>query len=534
MKDEQKTDKPHKLINSLKTLISGKPSKTNGLFQKSSNKDRITRVLFVILCGFLTSLSIQEKIEIDKVIGGFLLSIVLIFILYRDIMRYKPAYTKKYNMLLLLGLLLVGTLLAGRLFGYLFVNLSKGLEYKALDSAFFGIPIPAGAMFVSLLFDFHTAITFSFTVSLLTGLWLHDPAFTIYAFVGSITAAFSVMRCKKRSDLLRGGSYVILANVLTAIILLLFKEEILTTKAPPSIMFASLNGIAVAATVSLLLPLIEYSFKVTTDISLLELLDVDQPIMKSLMVTAPGTYHHSVIVGNLVESAAEVVGANPLLAKVTAYYHDIGKIKMSDYFIENQSGSISKHDKLTPHMSSMIIVNHVKEGVELSRQYKLPEPIIDIIEQHHGTMLVSYFYQKAREQKENDMPVEEDFRYPGPKPQTRVAALVMMADAVEAASKVLTDPTPSRIASLVDRIINHIFLDGQLDECELTLKDIHEVKKRFSYILNGIFHKRIDYPGFDFKDESLHKEPAKTHKNQSSENRRSSKEGVAPARTSQR
>jgi hypothetical protein len=255
--------------------------------------------------------------------------------------------------------------------------------------------------------------------------------------------------------------------------------------------------------------------------------------MKSLMVSAPGTYHHSVIVGNLVESAAEAAGVNPLLARVSAYYHDIGKVKMPDYFVENQSAASSRHEKLTPHMSAMIIVNHIKEGVELAKQYNLPEPIIDIIEQHHGNMVVSYFYQKAKDKGESTPPVEEDYKYQGPKPQTRVAALVMMADAVEAASRVLTDPTPARIASLVDKIINHIFLEGQLDECELTLKDIHEIKKRFTYILTGIFHKRIDYPGFDFTNENLYKEPAKTAKGKSAENNKSAKEVAPPPESPQ-
>jgi putative nucleotidyltransferase with HDIG domain len=215
------------------------------------------------------------------------------------------------------------------------------------------------------------------------------------------------------------------------------------------------------------------------------------------MITAPGTYHHSVIVGNLVEAAAEAVGVNPLLARVSAYYHDIGKMKMPEYYVENQAGSISKHDKLSPHMSSMILISHVKEGVELTRQYNLPHMITDIIEQHHGTNLISYFYQKAKNEP-GENPSEEDYRYPGPKPQSRVAALVMLADAVEASSRVLKDPTSSRIEALVDKIVNHVFLDGQLDECELTLKDISSVKKDFTYILTGIFHKRIDYPSFDF------------------------------------
>jgi putative nucleotidyltransferase with HDIG domain len=237
--------------------------------------------------------------------------------------------------------------------------------------------------------------------------------------------------------------------------------------------------------------------------------------MRNLMIAAPGTYHHSVIVGSLVESAAEAVGVNPLLARVCAYYHDIGKIKMPDYFVENQQDAVSKHEKLSPHLSTMTIVSHVKEGVELARNSKLPQAIIDIIEQHHGNSLITYFFQKARDQQTSvkgdakkvpdggrleaaSGPSEDDYRYPGPRPQTRVAALVMMADAVEAASRVLADPTPSRIEALVDKIINHIFLEGQLDECELTLKDISEIKKRFTYILTGILHKRIDYPGFDF------------------------------------
>jgi len=533
MKNGQQKNKIQNIAAHLKTFVDGDTSAANGHSLKYGKKEKLLRIYFIVVCGFIAALSIQVKFGMEQLAGGFLIASLLMFILYRDIMRYKPAYIRKYNMILLLGYLLIGTLLAERLFGYLMFSLSKGLEYKFIDSALFGIPIASGAMFVSLLFDFHTAITFSFTISLLSALWVNDASYAIYAFVGSITAAFSVIRCKKRSALLKGGGFVIAANILTVIILLLFKGELFTARVHSSIIFAAIGGISVTAIVSIFLPLIEYLFKVTTDISLLELLDLNQPVMKSLMVSAPGTYHHSVIVGNLVESAAEAVGVNPLLARVSSYYHDIGKVKMPDYFVENQSGAASKHEKLTPHMSSLIIVNHVKEGVELARQYKLPEPIIDIIEQHHGTMLITYFYQKAKDKRESTLPVEEDYKYHGPKPQTRVAALVMMADAVEAASRVLTEPTPARIASLVDRIINHIFLEGQLDECELTLKDLHEIKKSFTYILTGIFHKRIDYPGFDFSNESLYKEPAKAYKGKSAEDNTSSHEGPSPARTSQ-
>ena len=469
----------------------------------------IYKVLFLSLVSLVVSALLMTDLSAERFIGGALISFVLLFILYRDIMRYKPAYVSNYNMLILLGLMIIGTMVIGRTFGYLLENLSKGLGLPFTDISQYGIPIATGAMFAALLFDFHTAIIFSFTISLLTGFWLQDPHYPVYTFVGSLTAAFSVIRCKKRSALLRGGFYIIIANIILVLILLLAQGELFIDRAGYAVIFAIFSGMSVSAIVSLLLPLLEYLFKITTDISLLELLDLNQPLMKTLMITAPGTYHHSVIVGNLVEAAAEEVGVNPLLARVSSYYHDIGKIKMPEYFVENQSMAPSKHDKLTPHMSSMIITNHVKEGVDLAKQHKLPQTIIDIIRQHHGNALITYFYQKAKDLgHENSIPIDE-YKYPGPKPQTRVAALVMMADAVEASSRVLNDPTPARISALVDKIINHIFLDGQLDECELTLKDISEIKKRFTYILTGIFHKRIDYPGFDFRDENIHKEPSK-------------------------
>ncbi len=465
-----------------------------------------------ILAGFslLLSALLQTEVSFENFLGGGLLSFVLLFILYRDILRYKPSYVNNVQMLLLLFLLIGGTLAVGRGFAYFLENLLRGLGSPYTDIAVYGIPIAAGAMFVALLLDFHTAITFSFTVSLLAGFWLRDAFFPIYSFVGSLTAAFGVIRCKKRSAMLRAGMYISFANLALVLIFLLSRGELFTDRTPVAVVLALFSGLAVSSLVSLLLPLFEYSFKISTDISLLELLDLNQPLMKMLMISAPGTYHHSVIVGNLVEAAAEAVGVNPLLARVSAYYHDIGKIKMPEYFVENQSGAPSRHDKLTPHMSTMIITSHVKEGVELARQYKLPLPIIDIIRQHHGNALITYFYQKAKEQE--PVPSEDEYKYPGPRPQTRVAALVMMADAVEAASKVLNDPTPARIAALVEKIINHIFLEGQLDECELTLKDISEIKKRFIYILTGILHRRIDYPGFDFDNAGTPKESAKGEK----------------------
>jgi len=205
------------------------------------------------------------------------------------------------------------------------------------------------------------------------------------------------------------------------------------------------------------------------------------------MIRAPGTYHHSVLVGNLVEAGAEAINANPLLARVAAYYHDVGKLKKPQYFIENIQDGENRHDKLSPSMSALILISHMKEGVELAKEHRLGRSIIEIIRQSHGTSLISYFYLKAKGlEVPGSPPVDErDFRYPGPKPQTREAGLVLLADCVEAASRTLTDPTPARIQGLVQKIINNIFIDGQLDECELTLKNLHEIAKSFNQILSG-------------------------------------------------
>jgi hypothetical protein len=268
-----------------------------------------------------------------------------------------------------------------------------------------------------------------------------------------------------------------------------------------------------------LAPIIEGLFGYTTDIKLLELANLENPLLKDLTLQAPGTYHHSVIVGSLVEAAAKSVSANPLLSRVSAYYHDIGKLKKPLYFIENAGGTENKHDHLSPSMSSLVLISHAKDGAELARENHLGERITRIIQQHHGTSLISFFYQRAKEQENPEMSLlnESDFRYPGPKPQTKEAGLVMLADAVEAASRTLTDPAPAQIKGLVQRIIQSIFLDGQLEECELTLKNLHSIEESFTRILTAIFHRRVEYPvpspaePQKRSNENLDKKPAKTY-----------------------
>jgi putative nucleotidyltransferase with HDIG domain len=495
-------------------MKNGKPQKHK---KEKIGKNLLIRVLLLIVFTAILDVSTSwgRGFSLQTAAGSFLLIAFLLIIFYKDMMRYNPSIKQDYRLILLILTLLSGNFIIGRVFDYVLEGFAS--TFGTIDPSLFiyAVPLATGTMLAALLIDIHSAIVFTFITSLIAGLWLNKPLYSIFTFAAGLTAAFSVIRCKKRSAIWRGGLFVGLVCVAASLMINMINGELVKMGTVVAVGTSFLNGIIVAILVSALLPLFEYFFKITTDISLLELLDLNHPLMRELLVEAPGTYHHSIVVGNLVESAAEAVGVNPLLARACAYYHDIGKIKMADYFIENQVGPTNVHDKLTPRMSSMVLVAHIKEGVELARQYKLPQSIIDIIQQHHGTSVQTYFYEKAKEQSARDSSAPhvsaEDFRYPGPRPHTRIAALVLMADAIEAASRVLSDPTPTRVSALVEKLINHAFIDGQLDNCELTLKDIREIKIYFVYLLTSMYHRRVNYPGLEIKDEHTLKEPAKAH-----------------------
>ncbi|MBI4826750.1 MAG: HDIG domain-containing protein [Nitrospirae bacterium] len=458
------------------------------------------------ISGTATEVSHEAAAGVVLVIG------LLLIIFYKDLKRYTPTIEKDYKTIILVGILLTTNFILGEVFYFIFKLFTLWLGNIDPMLPIYVIPLATGSMLAALLIDIHTAILLTIVSSLIAGLWLNDPVYPIFNFAAGITAAFGVIRCKRRSAIWRGGLYVSMVCVFTSMILILYRGHLPGPETMVIIGFSFLNGMLVAILVSALLPVGEKFFKLITDISLLELLDLNQPLLQELLAEAPSTYHHSIVVGNLVESAAEAVGVNPLMARVSAYYHDIGKIKMPEYFIENQTGLVSRHENMSPRMSALVLISHVKEGVELAKKYNLPKAIIDIIQQHHGTSIQTYFWQKAREQHEADKTLppstEDDFRYPGPKPRTNVAALIHMADAVEAASRTLTEPTPEKISALIDRIVNNRIIDGQLDECELTLKDIREIKTHFVFILSSMFHKRINYPGFEIENEDTDKKPA--------------------------
>jgi putative nucleotidyltransferase with HDIG domain len=378
-------------------------------------------------------------------------------------------------------------------------KLSEALTLNAtlpiqMSSTWFGIPLASGAMIVCVFMGITVAIPLSMVMAVsFAVIFGNSLPYFLYFMISGTMAAYWIQNCRERKVFITAGAKLGLLNILLVTAIDFYLADLSVPKLLYDWAFGFMGGIGAGIVTAGIVPLVEIAFGYTTDISLLELANLDRPILRRLMIEAPGTYHHSVLVGTLVEAAASEIGANHLLTKVCGYYHDIGKINKPLYFIENQQNGKNKHDKLAPSMSGLILIAHVKEGVEIAKEHKLGQDIIDTIRQHHGTSFIKYFYDKAKQLKGEDQVNVDDFRYPGPKPQTREAGLVMLADVVEAASRTLDNPTPSRIQGLVQNLINNIFSDGQLDECELTLKDLHKIARSFNKILYGIHHHRIEY-----------------------------------------
>jgi len=355
------------------------------------------------------------------------------------------------------------------------------------------IPVTIASMLLTILLDLEVGLVFTFSLGILLGVVSYfDFKLVFITIVAGSLACFSVKEVAHRYRFYRPMLYVSFAYV----VFIYFSESL---KLSPSGAILSLCGyglfngfISTILTIGLL-PIFESVFDVTTDITLLELSDLNHPLLKRLSLEAPGTYHHSIIVGNLAEAGAKAIGANTLLARVGAYYHDIGKVEKPEYFVENQMGAKSKHEKLTPSMSALILESHVKEGVEMAQEANLPQAVIDFICQHHGTTVMSYFYNKALEQGAGQ-DLKDEYRYPGPKPHSKETAIVMLADAVEAASRVLEDPKPSRIKSLIKKIIDSKLAAGELSDSDLTFKELSAIQHAFLPVLISIFHPRVEYP----------------------------------------
>ncbi len=391
--------------------------------------------------------------------------------------------------------------------GFLYL-VSFAIGYTLIKNgvSIYFVPITIIPMLSVLLFNnLEIAYFLSLGTSLSLAILAPEPFKAWFIFMTSCACAIlMVTGARKRTQVIQAGFIASLTQLASLILL-----EYFWINQTQRYLVILANGLLCGIITLGILPLFEYLLRTVTNISLLELADSNHPILQRMILEAPGTYHHSLIVGNLSDAACSAVGANGLLARIGAYYHDIGKLQKPEYFIENQDVRKNAHDTLSPTMSKLIIMNHIKEGLELAKKYNLSPILWDFIQQHHGNSLVYYFYRRALEGKEEDQEItEEGFRYPGPKPNTPETAIVLLADSVEAATRSLADPTPDKIAEMVHKVINNKFIDGQLDECELTLKDIEKISGIFTKILSSIYHSRVNYPQ-ETKHDNNHKKPAK-------------------------
>jgi putative nucleotidyltransferase with HDIG domain len=449
---------------------------------------------------------------------GVALSVLLVLILLQG---------RRLDLRVVLGTTLLVAMLNGLFFGYLIRFRRNVLKSRArtslicllslivlvvarlstvLDWPPYLVPVTAATIVMSVVFGRRLAFEASWMLlTYVAAILMTAPGTTAIELAravlvlgsGVMAAVLTTGRIRTRGKIIRIGVMIGAAQfAVIAAVHLAFPDRAPAAEILTELLWGLGHGILVGFIVSGSLPLIEYLFGISTDISLLELSNIaQQTVLRRLLVAAPGTYNHSFVVGMLAEEAAEAVGANPLLARVGGYYHDIGKMMKPEYYGENEVVPGESHRPLSPTMSTLIIKSHVKDGSELGRHHDLPKPIIDIIEQHHGTTLVEYFYNEALKRAKEGERVEQSlFRYDGPKPQSREAGIVMLADSVEAATRSLSDPTPARIEGTIRGISRKKLDDGQLDECALTLREVRTIEDSFIRVLAGIFHRRPRYP----------------------------------------
>lgn len=381
---------------------------------------------------------------------------------------------------------------------------------ERLDIMAIGYIVPAavGTMLITMLIHPRVAVFTSIFFAIIGSIIFNNGvvgtfnfSFGIYILFHSFAGVYFLGKSNKISKILQNGLFVSFVNVLVVLAILFLRgSQLSLIEYGYHIGFAVLSGFIVAVLTLGLLPFFEAGFGILSTNKLIELSNPNHPLLRKILLEAPGTYHHSVVVGNLAEAACEAIGANGLLARVGAYYHDLGKTKRPHFFIENQMKMENPHDKISPQLSKTIIIAHPYDGAELLREYKMPKEIIDICEQHHGTTLLKYFYHKANQESDQPIP-EEQFRYPGPKAQTKESAVVGIADSIEVAVRSIHKPTPEKIEQMVRKIITDRLEDGQFDECDLTLKELDKIAKSMCETLNGTFHSRIEYPE-DIKKEA--------------------------------
>jgi hypothetical protein len=439
-----------------------------------------------------------HKSKILSFSGNFLLVLLCLVISLVYLKLENPDILKDPEQYRLLGaLFLIAIVLTKIVHGV-------GVAFDKVYLMILLTPLPTIALLMAMLLNSAVALFHSVLLALLMFIIAQNNVkFVVISLFGAIAGILAWRSATRASDVRNligsSGIKIGLANCVSVLGLLLLDSENFSTMDVNEILglagFGLLNGILSGILANGLLPYMESMFSLATSFRLLELADLSQPLLKRLADEAPGSYQHSIAVATLAEAAANGINADPLLTKISAYFHDIGKLKRPMYFSENQSDE-NRHDQVTPYMSSLILIGHIRDGLDLGREYGLPERVLSIMSQHHGTTLISYFFEEAKKTKDTEEVNEERFRYPGPKPQTKEAAIIMLADSVEAAARTLRQHTHSKIEALVKKIVEHKLNDeNQLDESDLTLKDIEKIEQIFVRTLTSMYHGRIDYPG---------------------------------------
>lgn len=421
------------------------------------------------------------------ILGLAVLIGLLIYIARMYLLNFAKEVYRDERQLVLLMLLVFVTILTYKLI----LSITLSPVTAQAEQVGYLIPVAMGTMLIAVLLDAKLAIMVNIFFAAFVGLYTGGIPFMIVALVSGMVGVVGVSHLTQRSDLSKTALLIGMANTVAIISMGLLNDQpwnVIVT----GVVFGVFNGLFSSILTLGILPFLESMFGITTSIKLLELANPNLPLLKKLLLEAPGTYHHSIMVGNLGEAAAEAIGANGLTVRVGAYYHDIGKTKRPYFFSENQFSEENPHDKISPTLSTLILTSHVKDGVEMAQEAKVPKVIVDMIAQHHGNTLVSYFYHKAKESGEEIR--EEDFRYDQNKPQTKEAAILMMADTVEAAVRSMKNATPGQVEGFIRSLIKGKLNDGQFDECDLTFKDLDKIASAFVRVINGVYHKRIEYP----------------------------------------
>ena len=421
------------------------------------------------------------------VLGLAILIAIMMLVVRAFMMHFTPKIYRDEKQIVLMMLLTTATIFLYDMF--LSLTLSSIAERAAQVG--YLIPVAMGTMLITILLDVRLGLVIDIILAIFVGMYTENSAFAVVALIGGLTGSLGVATLGQRSDISRTALSISAVNAC-----LIIGLGMIQSQSPDVIIFGVIfgvfNGLISSIFTMGVLPYLENIFGITTSIKLLELANPSQPLLKKLMTEAPGTYHHCIMVGNLGEAAAEAIGANGLEVRLGAYYHDIGKLKRPYFFAENQFSGNNPHNNMTPQLSTLIITSHVKDGIEMAKEAKLPPIIIQMIAQHHGDSLVSFFYSKAKET--DPQAKERDYRYEQPKPQTKEAAILMMADTVEAAVRSKKNATPGQIEGFIRTLIKGKLNDGQFDECELTFRDLELIAEAFTRVINGIYHKRIEYP----------------------------------------